>query len=65
MDDFDDFEEGQHDQESSKQNAETFQNQDLQSLRELFKGVCLGYLAQMELAEDKFTQEREFFLLES
>lgn len=62
---FDDFEEGQHDQETSKANAESFQQSDLQELRELFKEVCNGYIQQLEAAEDKFTEEREFFLRQS
>jgi len=62
---FDDFEEGQHDQETSKANAESFQQSDLQELRELFKSVCNGYIQQLEAADDKFTEEREFFLRQS
>ena len=37
----------------------------MQELRDLFKSVCNGYIQQLEAAEDKFTEEREFFLRES
>ena len=37
----------------------------MQELRDLFKSVCSGYIQQLEAAEDKFTEEREFFLRES
>lgn len=65
MAEFDDFEEGQHDQEVSRKNAEDFQQTDLQDLRLFFKEICLSFLKQIEDNDGKFVEEREFFLKQS
>lgn len=65
MNEFDDFEEGQHDEEVSKRNAEEFQKSDLQEIRKVFKEICNSFMQQHENNESVFAEERKFFLKQS
>lgn len=65
MNEFDDFEEGHHDEEISKKNAEDFQKSDLQELRRVFKDICQGFMQQIDNNESTFAEERRFFLKKS
>ena len=62
---FDDFEEGQHDEEVSRKNAQDFQMHDLKGLRKQFTDVLHDFLHQIDLNELKFAEERAFFLKQS
>lgn len=65
LNEFDDFEEDQHDEEVSKRRAEEFQKSDLQEIRKLFKDICSGFAQQQDKNESVFAEERKFFLKQS